>query len=57
MERGVGLTQVETQGEDGGQRGEIWLVAGLNSAGERGREIGKRRMSHDGLDFQRASNL
>ena len=57
MEIGVGSIQVGTQGEDGGQRGEIRLVTGLNSAGERGREIDKMRTSSDGLDFQRAINL
>ena len=57
VERGIGLIQVGTQGKDGGQRGEIWLVAGSNSAGERGREIDKMRASRVGLEFQRSINL
>ena len=48
---------VGTQGKDGGQRGEMWLVAGLNSAGERGREIDKMRALRVGLGFQRSINL
>ena len=56
-ERGVGLIQVGTQGKNGGQRGEMWLVAGLNSASERGREIDKMRVSRVGLGFQRSINV
>ena len=49
--------QVGIQGEDGGQRGEIRLVTGLNSVGETWREIDKMKTSRDGLDFPRAINL